>query len=228
MEMRKLIFGISILVMVIAILLPLQPGGEKVFAEGDAIVKGKITNDLGEPIENAHFSPSVSGEVLVTYTDQNGFYEIELPEGTYWFKVYAEGYEVQYIKDYPVLSGDVIEMDFTVIPIEDSIKKEELLILNCKSIDRNKLLKDVIKVQVNKGVVKLSTKPYSGFSNSLLQIYFYEVEDDATIRAVEKLFLTADKNGKIKLKQELPPGNYEVWVWFDWSDGIFKEKIKVD
>ncbi|RMF95597.1 MAG: hypothetical protein D6734_05225, partial [Candidatus Schekmanbacteria bacterium] len=86
-----------------------------VYAEGNGIIKGKVTDKKsGQPLPGVTIT--VDGTDIITFTDEKGEYEIQIPEGTY--KLLAEflGYKVATAVNVVVVEGEKTKVNF---PMEE-------------------------------------------------------------------------------------------------------------
>ena len=79
---------------------------------------GQVTNLDGELLEMVKIvAHRLSGGYLTTFTNGEGYYEMDLPENGYNFSVRREGYWVTW-SDSIYVSGDEMELNWTVEPVE--------------------------------------------------------------------------------------------------------------
>ncbi len=68
------------------------------------------------PIHNAEVWANTEGYWNNSFTDGNGFYYIDLPNGTYWVDVWREGYFGYHLEDI-IINDDDVQQDFYLTPM---------------------------------------------------------------------------------------------------------------
>jgi hypothetical protein len=120
--------------LVMATTLPYPPCGFWLFSgylglklEGKGLVKlyGYVIDENGNPIDMA----SVSCDYGVVYTDENGYYEINVPEGGLEVNYYKEGYTEQIMKvDVPDRDNYRVDvmLEKLMVPPEENVPEENV------------------------------------------------------------------------------------------------------
>ncbi len=84
-------------------------------------LRGIITDQVGAVIQKAKIEIRGNKQKLTVATDENGLYEISLPEGIYTIEFEAPGHKSYKIKDYRIKSNQSMSLDIALFAIPTPI-----------------------------------------------------------------------------------------------------------
>lgn len=105
------------------ILLPLLFFSFTVFADDQVIVTGSVKQPGGEPIQKA--TVSIEQSDITAETDDQGYYSLTIPPGSYTIIVEAKGYELR-AETFSTMNKNNIRLDFSLLP--KRLEFEEIVI----------------------------------------------------------------------------------------------------
>jgi outer membrane receptor protein involved in Fe transport len=126
----KKLFGI----LVCLVLLP-----SLLFAQEKGVISGVIVDESGEPLIEAGIEITTTGQTF--YTDWDGKFRIELPEGTYELRTFYPLYQGQRVQNVVVNAGKVTRLDLSLEPKGDQeIEVVEVIVEPEKATEATQLL----------------------------------------------------------------------------------------
>lgn len=85
---------------------------------GNGTIVGQVTDaETGEPIENAYVWVYVDNTIVGNFTDENGYYMLSVPAGTYTVYARALGYREANVSDVEVAPNTLVVVNFTLEPL---------------------------------------------------------------------------------------------------------------
>jgi TonB-dependent receptor len=185
---KKLLLGILLCFLLLPSLL---------FAQEKGVISGVIVDESGEPLIEAGIEITTTGQTF--YTDWDGKYRIELPEGTYEMRTFYPLYQGQRIQNIVVTAGKVTRLDMTLEPKKDQeIEVVEVVVEPEKTTEATQLLirKKAAAVTDSVSAETIAKQPDSDVASVVQRAPGITVVDDkfVYIRGLGERYTSAELN----------------------------------